>query len=234
METVLLKLSGELLKGPHPSSQRIDIAFVQSVAQSLKQLGKTHRFHIVVGGGNFFRGARDGASSGIRQPIADNVGMLATVMNGLLLHEIFASAGIRSIVMNAHPLPGIVAGCDQTVIDQALKDATPIIFTGGTGNPYVSTDTAAVIRGLQVGAHTIWKASNVDGLYDADPAVNKNAHIIKTISYDDALQRKLRVMDMTAITLAQEHNIVLRVFSIFTPDALLMAAQDKNFGSTLH
>ncbi|MFA6263539.1 MAG: hypothetical protein WCW33_03900 [Candidatus Babeliales bacterium] len=233
METVLLKLSGELLKGSRSSSQRVDVAFVRSVAHNIKQLDKTHRFHVVVGGGNFFRGARDGASAGIRQPIADSVGMLATVMNGLLLHEIFASAGISSVVLNANPLPGIVAGCEQALIDEALKNNTLIIFTGGTGNPYVSTDTAAVIRGLQIGTQTIWKASNVDGVYDTDPAVNKDAHLIKTISYEDALQRKLHVMDMTAIALAQEHKMVLRVFSIFIPDALLTAAQDKNFGSTI-
>jgi uridylate kinase len=243
METVLLKLSGELLTGPrlrhghdgqaNSSPQRVDVAFVQTIAQHLKQLQKTHRIHIVVGGGNFFRGARDGVTAGLRQPVADTVGMLATVMNGLLLQDIFASAGVASTVMNAIPLPGIVTGCDQALIDQALKNNTIIIFTGGTGNPYVSTDTAAIIRALQIGAQTVWKASNIDGVYDADPAVNKNAQRIKNISYDETRQRGLRVMDMTAITLAQEHAIVLRVFSIFTPDALSLAAQDKNFGSTI-
>jgi uridylate kinase len=233
METVLLKLSGELLKA-QKSSQRIDGAFVQSTAHHIKQLQKTHRVHIVIGGGNFFRGARDGVQAGLRQPVADTVGMLATVMNGVMLHEILTTAGVASIILSACHIPGVASDCSQARIDHAQHEGKLIIFTGGTGNPYVSTDTAAVIRALQVGASTVWKASNVDGVYDADPAVTKTAQLIKNISYNEVQQRGLRVMDMTAITLAQEHKLVLRVFNIFTPDALSIAARDKNFGSTIH
>ena len=235
MQTVLIKISGELLKGLNSSSsQRVDATFVQSIAHDIKQIAKTHNVHFVIGGGNFFRGARDGVAAGLRQPVADTVGMLATIMNGIMLHEFFAAAGITSTVMSALPIPGVVAPCCQEHIDKACADHTPIIFVGGTGNPYVSTDTAAVIRALQVNATCIWKASNVDGVYDNDPATHKNAQLIKEISYQDAYQQNIRVMDMSAITLAQQHKITLRVFSIFTPGALLNAARDNNFGSTIH
>jgi uridylate kinase len=108
-----------------------------------------------------------------------------------------------------------------------------IIFTGGTGNPYFSTDTAAILRALQVGASTVWKATTIDYVYDDDPSRNTNAQPIKTATYQDVLMRKLKVMDLTAITLAQEHNITLRIFSIYAPNALGQVAENNNFGSTI-
>jgi len=231
MKTVLLKLSGELLAPPQFA--RIDGSLVRTIAQHIKQLRTSHHVNIVIGGGNFFRGCKEGKQLGLAQPTADAAGMLATVMNGLIVHDLFKQEGLESIVLNAYAIPGVVGQVNQEIIDNALATKTMIIFTGGTGNPYFSTDTAAVLRALQTRATMLWKASNIDHVYDADPKQNKNARPLKQISYTEVLAQKLAVMDLPAIALAQEHKITIKVFSIFQPNALLCCAHDPDFGSTI-
>lgn len=230
MKSILIKLSGELFKADNSC---INATFVRDIITQIKQLTRTHRVSIVIGGGNFFRGGKEGRDLGLRPTTADSVGMLATAMNGLILQDFMRNEGIPCLVLGALPFPGLINPIDQTGIELALEQNKVIIFTGGTGNPYFSTDTAAVLRALQVGASTVWKATKVDHLYDADPVTNKNAVSIKKITYQDVLARKLKVMDLTAIALAQDHNITVRIFSIYAPNALGHVAEDENFGSTI-
>jgi uridylate kinase len=186
-----------------------------------------------MGGGNFFRARKQGVMWGMQQAPADTVGMLATVMNGLIWADLLTQAQVPTVVLSALSIPGLVQPISHETITHAQKNNNIIIFTGGTGNPYFTTDTAAVLRGLQMGAREIWKATGVDYIFDADPAQNPQAHPIKNISYHDFIEKKLGIMDLTAITMAQENNIIIRVFNIFTPQALFNAAHDKTIGSTI-
>jgi uridylate kinase len=234
MKTILLKLSGELFKGSNTLGNIcMNAELVKNLAKHIKKLRKDHQISIVIGGGNFFRGQKEGAHLGLKRPTADAVGMLATIMNGLMLRDFFEKEGIACTVLDARGIPGVISPIEQTMLDQAVASKSVIIFTGGTGNPFFSTDTAAVVRALQVGATEIWKASTVDYVYDADPAKNTKAKPIKKACYTDMVKRKLKVMDLTAMTLAQEHALTIRVFNIFTPNALLKAASDADFGSTI-
>lgn len=226
MTTVLLKISGELFS----SSQ---ISAVNNIIQQIKQLIKTHRINVVIGGGNFFRGTKDGVALGLQSMTADAVGMLATIMNGLMLNDLFEKAGLVSTVLSAHEIPGIVEKISISRIKHAQEQNSIIIFVGGTGNPFFSTDMAAVIRGLQTNATTIWKASKVDYIYDADPAINPQAKALKNVTYAEVLDKKLKIMDLAAVTLAQEHIMVIRIFNIFAKDALLNVSKNPDFGSTI-
>ncbi len=222
---ILLKISGELFA--HPTH-------MQSILQQIKDL--THagvQFGIVLGGGNFFRGSRQSSALGISQTTGDTVGMLATVMNGLIMRDLLHKIDINAIVLSAFTMPQITQSLSPEIITQAQKSNLLIIFVGGTGNPYFSTDTNAIIRALQINADEVWKATNVDSIYSGDPKKDSSSKPIKTISYNDVLSQQLGVIDATAITLAREHKLPIRVFNIFAPDALQEVNRDKNFGSTV-
>ncbi len=225
MKSVVLKLSGELLTS--------DMVHIKAIMKQIKQVVSTHRLAIVIGGGNLFRGQKEGSAMGLRPAVADTVGMLGTVMNGIILKDLLRSDGVPAVVLNAFVIPGVVDVISQDAIDACMRDNSVVIFTGGTGNPFVTTDTCAVIRALQVGAHEIWKATKVEGIYDADPVVIPSAQLIKKVTYDDVLQRHLGVLDATAVALARQQNVRIRIFSLFTPNVLLSVADDPSFGSSI-
>jgi len=235
MKSVLLKISGELFKKPDPSGGDtcIDSNHISSIITQIKELLKDHRLSIVVGGGNFFRGSKEGRALNLRSTTADTVGMLATIMNGLILQELLTQHGVQSVVLSAYDIAGIARPIDQDSLDHARTHSQVIIFTGGTGNPFFTTDTNAVLRALQIEATEVWKATTVDGVYDKDPRKNADAKLIKIASYQEVLENKIGVMDATAIALAQEHTICIRIFSLYTPGSLLHVGRDKNFGSTI-
>jgi uridylate kinase len=224
MKTILLKLSGQILRDP---------ALARDLGRQLVHLNTTHTLGIVVGGGNFFRGSREGKTWGLSATAADGVGMLATVMNGLILRDIFAQQSLESIVLGPCPLPGLVQAISQEVLDHARDQKKVVIFVGGTGNPFFTTDTAAIVRGLQLGADQIWKATDVDFVYDNDPDTHPDAKPLAKLTYDQALKNNLRIMDQTAFALAREHNVKIRIFNVFEKDALLNVAQNPNIGSWL-
>ncbi len=220
---ILLKLTGNILdKGPGP---------LENIAAQIKQLD--HTFGIVIGGGNFFRGARQSSALHISEQTGHTVGMLATMMNGLIVQDILEQAGVSTTLFSAVSCPSVGLPLSPQALNKALKESRCLIFSGGTGNPFVSTDTTAVIRALQMDAQQIWKATKVDGVYSADPQKEPSAKLIKKLTYKQALDDNLDVMDATAFTLAQEHNLDLRVFNIFSNNALIQAANDPEFGSTL-
>lgn len=220
---VLLKLTGNVLDhGPE---------LVEHIAAQLTQLDSV--VGIVIGGGNFFRGARQSTDLHIKEQTGHAVGMLATVMNGLIVQDLFEQAGIATAHFSALPCDMVALPLSPQALNDALNNKQCLIFSGGTGNPYFSTDTTAVVRALQINADQVWKATKVDGIYSADPATNPSAKVLKHITYKEALTRNLGIMDTTAFTLAQEHSLPIKVFNIFKNDALIHAFNDPNYGSMI-
>lgn len=230
MNFVLIKLSGEALFG---GSATASSDFALSVIKQIKDLQKTHTFGVVIGGGNFFRASKQGVALELSQPAADSAGMLATAMNGLILQDLFAKMQVETVVLSAFEIPGICTKISDQNIRSALSDKKIIIFIGGTGNPFFTTDTCAVLRALQIGAKSVWKATNVDGIYDSDPHTNAAAKYLKKISYSEFINQNLKALDMTAISLAQTYGVKIRVFNLFAENALHKAASDLDFGSTI-
>lgn len=230
-KTILLKLTGEVFLSPTKS---LDNSTIKTIAKQIKQLSNTYYFGIVVGGGNFFRGNTHGKALGISPSVGHQIGMLATVMNGLIIKDLFEQEGISSTVFCALPSSEIGVTISQQGINTCIEKGTCIIFTGGTGNPFFTTDTTAIVRALQMQAHMVWKATHVDGIYDADPKQNPEALLLKKISFQEALDKNLKIMDATAFTLAKENRLPIRVFNIFQPNALLEAAQSPDFGSIVY
>jgi uridylate kinase len=228
--TILLKLTGAVLRD---STGNLSGDAIRSVAIQIKQLSATHHFGIVIGGGNFFRGNQQGKELGIIPAAAHEVGMLATLMNAVIIRDIFAQQGIASVILSAIACPQIAASvCHESIAD-ALDQGKTIIFAGGTGNPFLTTDTCAIIRALQMGALQVWKATNVDGIYTHDPKTAAACDKITRISYDTIIAQRLGIMDMTAYCIAQEQEMLIRVFNIFTPNILVDCAHNDAIGSTI-
>lgn len=234
MDSILIKISGELFCNKNATKDgKFNIDFAENIVKQIKELQKKFNVGIVIGGGNFFRGIKEYERLNLRQAVADSIGMLATVMNGVLLQEIFENTGLKTALLSSIVIPQICEMGSQKNIDTAIENKKVIIFVGGTSNPFFSTDTTAVVRALQIGAKQIWKATKTDFVYDDDPEINKQSKPLQQISYQQALEMKLKIMDLTAFTLAQEYKLEIRVFNIFTENALLLVAGNNNFGSTL-
>lgn len=226
IKRILLKLTGEFLTVDHAA--RLD-----NLLKNIAALRKTHQFGIVVGGGNFFRGHQHGSAFGLRTTAGHTVGMLATLMNGTILHDRMTQAGIPARILSALSCENIAEPLSQQSIDRACDAGDVIIFAGGTGNPFFTTDTNAIIRALQMQADAVWKATKVDGIYTADPHVDTKATMLPRLTHEEAIQRAIGIMDATALTLAQEQNMPIRVFNLFDHNALLTAAQTADIGSII-
>jgi uridylate kinase len=229
---IVLKLTGEIFL--HPETGKLNNNTVKTIAAQIKELSATHQFGIVMGGGNFFRGTQHGAQLGITPSAGHQVGMLATMMNGTILRDLFEQNGITTTLLSAVVCPQIGTTICQQSIEKALQEKRTLIFVGGTGNPFFTTDTNAVLRALQIDAAEIWKGTDVDGIYSADPNITADAKLLKQISYDQALEQNLAIMDATAFTLARQHKQRIRIFNIFEQNALIKAAHDEDFGSTIY
>ena len=216
---LLLKLSGEALMGT--GAYGIDTAVVEQLARDIKSAVEAGtEMAVVVGGGNIFRGLQ-GAAKGMDRGTADYMGMLATVMNALALGNALERFGQPVTVMSAIPMPTV---CENFVPQRArrqLDRKRVIIFAGGTGNPFFTTDTTAALRAAEMGCDAIAKATNVDGVYSADPKKDPNAIRYETITFDEVLTKRLAVMDAAAIALARDNGIPIIVFSIREPGNLL-------------
>lgn len=222
---VLLKLSGEGLMGNRDFGMSPEvIAALAAQIKNVRQLGV--EVCIVVGGGNIFRGAKE-ASKGMNRSVADQVGMLATIMNALYLQNALEQAKVSVRVMSGLNVPQV---CEPYMYRKALKHLSKgrvVIFAGGTGNPYFTTDTGAALRASEMQCDALLKATQVDGVYDCDPKVNPNAVRFEQISYDDVIEKQLKVMDLTAVTLAQESKIPIVVFAQRGENALAEAVCGK-------
>lgn len=229
---VLLKISGESLCGKQPSG--LDPAQMQKLVQAIKAVqAKGYEVVLVVGAGNFFRGAQ-GAALGIRRAVADHMGMMATVMNGLALQELLEAADVPVELFSALPSPHIVEEYHRGKAMKVLKEGKVIILAGGSGNPYFTTDTAAVLYSLELECGLFLKATQVDGVYTSDPCKDKDARKIEHLTYAYALEKGIGVMDKTALTLAHENNLPALVFSIHTPQNLVDLVEGRGSFSIIN
>jgi uridylate kinase len=209
---ITLKLSGEALMGDQEFGISADmLKYVAGEIKSIVDLGV--QTGIVVGGGNIFRGIA-ASSYGMERASADHMGMLATVINSLALQDAMEKSGLETRVQTAISMHEVAEPYILRRANRHLERGRVVIFGAGTGNPYFTTDTAAVLRAQETHAEILLKATKVDGLYDSDPVVNKNARIIKKTSYIKVIEKQLRVMDMTAISLAMDNKLPLAVFKL--------------------
>src|SRR3989338_6801282 len=216
---ILLKLSGEALMGDEDFG--IDPKVLNRIALEVGQLvGIGIQVGLVVGGGNLFRGAALSAA-GMDRVTGDHMGMLATVMNSLALRDALERSNIATRVMSAIPMSGVVEHYDRRRAIRHLKTGEVVIFAAGTGNPFFTTDSAACLRAIEIDADVVLKATKVDGVYTADPFKDPHAEKFDRLTYDEVLDRKLGLMDLTAICLCRDHNMPLRVFNMNKPGALL-------------
>ena len=228
---VLLKLSGEALMGK--AAYGICNDTLQYVAGEVRKLIDTGvQVGLVIGAGNIFRGVSN-ASKGMNRVSADNMGMLATVMNALTLDNVFSQAGISSRVLSSIPMPLVCESYSRQQAVHHLEKGRVVIFGAGSSNPYFTTDTAAVLRGLEIGAEVICKATRVDGVYDRDPLKDANAVKFNTLTYSEVLARRLKVMDSTAISLAMDNAIQIMVFNMNIPGNIADAVCGKQVGTLI-
>ena len=219
-QRILLKLSGEALG---LDGVGIDPKVLDRTALEIGQLvGIGIQVGLVIGGGNLFRGAALSAA-GLDRVTGDHMGMLATVMNALAMRDALERANIQTVVMSSIPMSGVVEHYDRRLAIRHLQEGDVVIFSAGTGNPFFTTDSAACLRGIEIEADIVLKATKVDGVYSDDPVTNPNATRFDAITYSKVLDDQLGVMDLTAICLARDHDMPLRVFKLDKHDALLNA-----------
>jgi|TARA_A100001035_G_scaffold259681_1_gene237330 uridylate kinase len=227
-QRILLKLSGEALG---LDGVGIDPKVLDRTALEIGQLvGIGIQVGLVIGGGNLFRGAALSAA-GLDRVTGDHMGMLATVMNALAMRDALERANIQTVVMSSIPMSGVVEHYDRRLAIRHLQEGDVVIFSAGTGNPFFTTDSAACLRGIEIEADIVLKATKVDGVYSDDPVTNPSATRFDAITYSKVLDDQLGVMDLTAICLARDHNMPLRVFKLDKQDALLNAVVSDNEGT---
>ncbi|WP_295390827.1 UMP kinase [uncultured Thiodictyon sp.] len=226
---ILLKLSGEALAGGGQES--IDPDVLEGLAGDVRDLvAEGVEVALVIGGGNIFRGAAL-AARGMDRVTGDHIGMLATVMNALAMQDRLAALGVPARAMSALSVGGVCEDYDRARALRHLAKGRVAIFAAGTGNPFFTTDSAASLRAIEIGADLLIKATKVDGVYSADPLRVPDATFYPRISYDRALREGLQVMDTTAIVLCRDHGLPLRVMNINEPGALLRLVRGAELGS---
>jgi uridylate kinase len=229
---ILLKLSGEALMGEGSygiSRETIDgiVAEIAVVHKQGVEIG------VVIGGGNIFRGVAPGAA-GMDRATADYMGMLATVMNALALQDAMRRAGLNSRVQSALNIEQVIEPYIRGKAIRYLEEGKVVIFAAGTGNPFFTTDTAAALRASEVGAEIVLKATKVDGVYTSDPKKDAGAKRYSRLSFDEAIQRQLKVMDATALALCRDQRLPVNVFSIFRSGALARVVAGEDEGTLVH
>lgn len=228
---ILLKLSGEALVGKQ--GYGIDYPACQEVADTIKEIQDLGiEIGIVIGGGNIFRGSH-ATQFGFERTPADHIGILATCINGLALHQVLHSMGAKVRVMSSRNFDGIIEPYNWQQANWYLTKGVIVIFVGGTGNPYFTTDTAAALRASEMGADVVIKATKVDGVYDKDPKKHADAKKFDTLSYDDALGLDLKVMDGTAVALCRENGIEIRVVNLFSREDVIRAVMEQKGGTLI-
>ena len=226
---ILLKLSGEALAGP--SGFGIDVAEAEAIASRIKEVHEMGvEVAVVIGAGNIWRGTQ-GLDRGMDRATADYMGMLATVMNAMALMDALERSGVYTRLQSAIEMRAVAEPYIRRRAIRHLEVGRVVIFSAGTGNPYFSTDTAAALRAMEIGANVVIKATKVDGVYDADPKKNPDAKLFDKLGYIDVLNRRLEVMDSTAISLCMENELPILVLNLWDPQALLRALKGEKVGT---
>lgn len=230
-QRILLKLSGEALQGEDGFG--IDPSILDRMAQEIKELVEMGvEVGVVLGGGNLFRGAKL-AKAGMNRVVGDHMGMLATVMNGLAMRDALFRADVNAKLMSAFQLNGICDTYNWSEAIKMLREKRVVIFSAGTGSPFFTTDSAACLRGIEIEADVVLKATKVDGVYDKDPAKYADAVLYKSLRYDEVIEKELQVMDLAAFTLARDHGMPIRVFNMGKPGALKQVVTGLEEGTTI-
>jgi uridylate kinase len=231
-DRILLKLSGESLLGK--LAYGIDIDTAAHVAREIKELsGLGVQVAVMIGGGNIFRGVR-GTSDGMDRTSADQMGMMATIINGIALQDALEKEGVPTRHMSALEIRAVAEPFIRRRAIRHLEKGRVVIFTAGLGSPYFTTDTAAALRALEIRARVILKATKVDGVYTADPMIDKKAKRFATIRYMDVLKRGLKVMDATAVSLCKDNDLPIIVFSLHKPGAIKRAVLGQVVGTKVY
>lgn len=225
---ILLKISGEALSSPS------DIFDFRTIDALISEIVDVHTLGtevgIVIGGGNIIRGEKL-AGAGFNRNRSDYMGMLATVINGMLFENVFQKKGVSAKLQSALQVPSVIEEVTANAGIQYLEQGIIVIFSGGTGNPYFTTDTAAALRACEIGADALLKATKVDGVFDRDPAVSKDAVFFPEVSYDDILKRKLKIMDMTAVSMCRDNGIPIIIFNLHQHGNLKKIVSGETIGT---
>ena len=228
---ILVKFSGESVAGN--DDHGIDPQVLNEMAASVKECKEIGaQIGVVIGGGNLFRGEKLN-QAGMDRVAGDHMGMLATVMNGIAFRDALERASIKTRVMSAIAMPGVVEHYDRRLAIQLLNDGFVVIFTAGTGNPFFTTDTAGCLRAIETQSELMLKATRVDGVYDSDPEKNPDAVFYEKLSFNDAITKNLKVMDATALTLARDHALPMKVFNVNRKNALKEIICGENIGTLI-
>ena len=229
---ILLKLSGEALMGE--DAYGVNRGTIDRIVAEIAVVAAMGvEIAVVIGGGNIFRGVAP-AAAGMDRATADYMGMLATVMNALALQDAMRRGGLNGRVQSALNIEQVVEPYIRGKAMRYLEEGKIVIFAAGTGNPFFTTDTAAALRGTEMGCDIVLKATKVDGVYSADPKTNPQARRYTKVSFDDAINQNLRVMDATALTLCRDQKLPINVFSIFKPGALKRVVMGEDEGTLVH
>ncbi len=229
---LVLKLSGEVLSGK--KGVTYDETLINSLTDAIITVhNRNYELGIVLGGGNIFRGG-SWKNKNLNRVVLDSIGMLATIQNSLYMAEILSSRGIECAIFSSLAVDKVVDRYTPQLASSALEQGKICFLSGGTGNPYFTTDTAAVLRAVELNADIVLKATNVDGLYSADPKKDKNARFINNASFEECLQKRLGVMDLTAFSLAMDNNMPIKIFNISQPEMLIEALTKTETGTYIH
>jgi uridylate kinase len=227
---ILLKISGEAIEG---RDSPFDLPTVERLAAEIGGLRKAGvEVGIVIGGGNIVRGATL-SRSGLDRVGSDHMGMLATVINGLLLENVLQSKGVPAVLQSALAIDTVAEAIVLKKTGKYLSEKTVVVFAAGTGRPFVTTDTAAALRGLEIGADVLLKATKVDGVYDRDPVLHEDAVFFRRLGYDEVLTKKLQVMDMAAVSMCRDHKLPIVVFNIFRSGSILKIVEGGQVGTII-
>ena len=228
LKRVLLKLSGEALKGRHPFG--VDYDYAGKLADEIVELVRSTgvELAIVIGGGNYIRG---GKQEDIDRAVGDYMGMLGTMMNSMALQAIFEKRGLQTRILSALEIKEVAESYIRRRAIRHLEKGRIVIFACGTGNPFFTTDTAAALRGAEIGAQAILKGTNVEGVYDDDPRTNPEAKLYEQVSFREALEKELKVMDATALALCRENKTPVIVFNMNKPGNIRKAIEGQNIGT---
>lgn len=228
---ILLKISGEILQGSEYFG--IDPIAVNRIAQEIKEIAQLGiQIGIVIGGGNLFRGYTLN-KNGINRVISDQIGMLATIINGLIMQDALYRTYVQSKLMSVIPLLGICENYNWSEAINLMKNNYVVILSSGIGNPFFTTDSAACLRGIEIKADIVMKATKVNGVYSDDPIKNPNAILHEKLTYNEVLEKKLKIMDITAFNLAQDHCLPIKIFNMNKPGTLLRVIMGKKEGTLI-